>query len=336
VKQGPDLALLTDLYQLTMAQGYFQSGRLEPATFSLFIRAYPLNRGYFVAAGLKDVLDFSGFLSAAKRSTISIPPACSPPTFSTTVQLCFTGEVRALPEGRIFSRMSRYSEITAPIVEAQIAETFAINQIHLQSLIATKASRCVHAARGRSVVDFAAGRMESTRASRSRAQLPLPALPAPATFSPDRSTAFPWSARWPILSFRASSADRRAPRVREKLSGKLDFADRHLRHDVGRAQSGGSRARDGGARRKPAACASTAVTLAAPRARGTKNFRRSGIPRRENHRQRRPGRIRSGRVLRRWRALRDSYGLGTGWAFPPISRGWTWHTSSCSKTAGRC
>ena len=52
------LALLTDLYELTMAQGYFQSSKFESATFSLFIRSYPLNRGYFVSAGLEDVLNF--------------------------------------------------------------------------------------------------------------------------------------------------------------------------------------------------------------------------------------------------------------------------------------
>ncbi len=52
------LALLTDLYQLTMAQGYFQSRKVEPATFSLFVRAYPPGSGYFVAAGLEDVLNF--------------------------------------------------------------------------------------------------------------------------------------------------------------------------------------------------------------------------------------------------------------------------------------
>lgn len=152
----PDLALLTDLYQLTMAQSYLQSGRLEPATFSLFVRAYPPNRGYFVAVGLKDVLDF---LEGFSFSREAIDYLHSTGLFASDFldylrQLRFTGEVWAVPEGRIFFKDEPILEITAPIIEAQIAETFAINQIHLQSLIATKASRCVHAARGRGVVDF--------------------------------------------------------------------------------------------------------------------------------------------------------------------------------------
>ena len=68
--------------------------------------------------------------------------------------LRFTGEVWAIPEGRLFFKDEPIVEVTAPIIEAQIVETFIINQINFQSLIATKAARCVHAARGRAVVDF--------------------------------------------------------------------------------------------------------------------------------------------------------------------------------------
>src|SRR5207237_3158724 len=69
--------------------------------------------------------------------------------------LKFTGYVWALPEGRLAFKDEPVIEVTAPIIQAQIVETFIINQIHLQSLIATKAARCVHAAGGRAVVDFA-------------------------------------------------------------------------------------------------------------------------------------------------------------------------------------
>jgi nicotinate phosphoribosyltransferase len=149
--------LLTDLYQLTMAQSYFESQRMGPATFSLFVRSYPSNRSYFVSAGLQDVLEF---LEQFKMDSASIDYLHSRRMFADDFLdflkgLKFTGEVWAIPEGRIFFKDEPVIEVTAPIVEAQIVETFIINQINFQSLIATKAARCVHAARGRAVVDFA-------------------------------------------------------------------------------------------------------------------------------------------------------------------------------------
>jgi nicotinate phosphoribosyltransferase len=151
-----NLALLTDLYQLTMAQAYFQSQRLAPATFSLFVRSYPPNRSYFVAAGLQDVLDF---LEQFKIDAAGIDYLHSRRMFTDDFLdflqgLKFTGEVWAIPEGRLFFKDEPVVEVTAPIVEAQIVETFIINQINFQSLIATKAARCVYAAGARSVVDF--------------------------------------------------------------------------------------------------------------------------------------------------------------------------------------
>ena len=151
-----NLALLTDLYQLTMAQAYFQNRRTELATFSLFIRAYPANRGYFVSAGLADVLEFlEGFFfdSTAVDYLYSLN-LFADDFLDFMKSLRFTGEVWAIPEGRLFFKDEPVIEVTAPIIEAQIVETFIINQINLQSLIATKAARCVHAARGRAVVDF--------------------------------------------------------------------------------------------------------------------------------------------------------------------------------------
>lgn len=152
-----NLALLTDLYQLTMGQSYFREQRMGTASFSLFIRSYPSNRGYFVSAGLKDVLDY---LQALSFDTEALDYLASQKLFSEDFlhylgDLKFTGDVWAIPEGRIFFKDEPVAEITAPIIEAQLVETFVINQIHLQSLIATKAARCVHAAAGRPVVDFA-------------------------------------------------------------------------------------------------------------------------------------------------------------------------------------
>ena len=151
-----NLALLTDLYQLTMAQSYWQSRKYEPATFSLFVRSYPPNRGFFVSAGLQDVLEF---LQSFAFEQEDIDYLRSTRMFAGDFLdflkgLRFSGEVWAIPEGRLFFKDEPILEITAPIIEAQIVETFVINQINLQALIATKAARCVHAARGRAVVDF--------------------------------------------------------------------------------------------------------------------------------------------------------------------------------------
>jgi nicotinate phosphoribosyltransferase len=161
-----NLALLTDLYQLTMAQGYFREQRMGGATFSLQIRSYPPNRGYFVAAGLNDVLEYLESLSfdAEALDYLAKLSLFSDDFLHYLGGLKFNGDAWAIPEGRLFFADEPIVEITAPIIEAQIVETFVINQVHLQSLIATKAARCVHAVAGRPVVDFALRRTHGTDA----------------------------------------------------------------------------------------------------------------------------------------------------------------------------
>ena len=151
-----NLALLTDLYQLTMAQSYWQSKKCEPAAFSLFVRSYPPNRGYFVSAGLQDVLEYLQDFAFGPEAVdyLHSTRMFAADFLDFLKELRFTGEVWAIPEGRLFFKDEPILEITAPIIEAQIVETFVLNQINLQALIATKAARCVHAARGRAVVDF--------------------------------------------------------------------------------------------------------------------------------------------------------------------------------------
>jgi nicotinate phosphoribosyltransferase len=163
---GENLTLLTDLYQLTMAQSYFREQRMESATFSLYIRSYPPDRGYFVSAGLLDVLEYLENFSfdAAGLDYLASQKFFSDDFLHYLGDLRFSGAVWAVPEGRIFFKDEPILEITAPIIEAQIVETFIINQIHLQTLIATKAARCVHAAAGRTVVDFALRRTHGTDA----------------------------------------------------------------------------------------------------------------------------------------------------------------------------
>ena len=162
-----ETGLFADLYELTMAQAYFRHGMFAPATFSLFIREYPPNRGYLVAAGLEDALDF---LEAMKFGPSSIAYLKSTGIFTDDFldylgAVRFTGSVRAIPEGRLFFANEPVLEVTGAIIEAQIAETFIINQINLQTLLATKAARCVWACQGRTVSDFASRRAHGTDAA---------------------------------------------------------------------------------------------------------------------------------------------------------------------------
>ena len=153
---GQRLALLTDLYQLTMAACYFHQGMHEEATFSLFIRKYPPNRGYFVAAGLEEALRY---LSTLRFSEDDLAYLESTGLFQTKFLdflkgIRFTGEVHALPEGSIFFKDEPVLEVSGPIIEAQLAETFIINAVSLQTLIASKAARSYHVAQGRPLIDF--------------------------------------------------------------------------------------------------------------------------------------------------------------------------------------
>ncbi len=156
VLKGAELGLLTDLYELTMAQCYYQNGMSGRATFSLHVRTAPPDRGYMVCAGLEDVLSY---LEEWSFSESDIAYLRSSGIFQEDFleflpQLRFTGDVWAIPEGRIFFPEEPVLEVTGPVMEAQAVETFIINQVHLQSVIATKASRCVWGAQGRMVSDF--------------------------------------------------------------------------------------------------------------------------------------------------------------------------------------
>ncbi len=165
-------ALLADLYEFTMAAVYFKHGRSALATFSLFIRDYPPRRNYFVSAGLEQVLAFLENLRF-EQEDVDFLASRIPLTdefLHYLASLRFTGDVHAVPEGRLFFQDEPVLEVTGPIVEAQIVETFIINQINLQAEIATKAARCYHAAGGRSLVDFALRRTQGTDAGNAVAR----------------------------------------------------------------------------------------------------------------------------------------------------------------------
>jgi nicotinate phosphoribosyltransferase len=154
--------LFTDLYELTMAAGYFNRRLLDSATFSLFIRDYPPGRNYFVAAGLQQALEeleslrFSSDELAFLRNT----GLFSSDFLSFLKKFRFSGSVFAMPEGSIFFANEPILEVTAPLIEAQIIETYLLNTVGFQTMIASKAARCVHVAAGRPLIDFSLRRTQ--------------------------------------------------------------------------------------------------------------------------------------------------------------------------------
>ena len=159
--------LFTDLYELTMAAGYYRNGlHDQSATFSVFTRNPGRKRCYFVAAGLETVL---AELERYRFAALDIDYLRRLDLFEEAFldylgQLSFSGDVWALPEGTLFFPEEPVMEITAPLIEAQLIETFVLNSLGLASLIATKAARCVHAAQGRPLVDFALRRTQGQNA----------------------------------------------------------------------------------------------------------------------------------------------------------------------------
>jgi nicotinate phosphoribosyltransferase len=162
-----DLGLFTDLYELTMGQSYFSEGMSSRATFSLYMRDYPPDRGYMVAAGVEDALDCLDSLSfdAASIDYLRSIGIFTEDFLEYLVDFRFTGSVRAVPEGTLFFADEPVMEISGPIIEAQVVETIVINQVQYQSLLATKSARCVQAAQGRAIADFASRRTHGAEAA---------------------------------------------------------------------------------------------------------------------------------------------------------------------------
>jgi nicotinate phosphoribosyltransferase len=164
--EGRNGALYTDDYQLTMAQSYLREGMDEEATFSLFFRELPDHRDYLLACGVEDVLDFLG---AMRFDDEDIAYLRSREVFSEDFlgwlsDFEFGGEVRAVAEGTPVFAEEPLVEVTAPIAVAQIVETIVLNQVHFQSILATKASRVAEAAGEAAVLDFGARRIHGTDA----------------------------------------------------------------------------------------------------------------------------------------------------------------------------
>jgi len=166
------LALFTDLYQLTMLQAYFEERMTERAVFSLFVRRLPRNRNFLVACGLDTVLDYLETLRFTRRDLdyLGTLKIFSDRFLAWLANFRFTGDVHAVREGTPVFANEPILEVEAPLPEAQLIETFVLNQVQLQTMLASKAHRVVTAARGRSVIDFGARRMHGTDAALNAAR----------------------------------------------------------------------------------------------------------------------------------------------------------------------
>lgn len=151
-----DMALMVDLYELTMADSYLRHGRNERATFDLFVRSLPPERAFLVVAGVEQALDYlerMRFDDEARDYLVSLD-LFSSQFLEYLASFRFTGDVWAMPEGTINFPPAPILTVTAPRIEAQIVETFLLNVINSQTMWASKAARIVLAAQGRAVVDF--------------------------------------------------------------------------------------------------------------------------------------------------------------------------------------
>ncbi len=166
-------ATATDLYEVTMALAYLREGMTAPATFDLFVRAMPPERGFLVAAGLEPALDYLARFQVRDEDVEDFATALHRPPAELAVLAGarFTGEVRAIPEGRIVLAGEPLMEVTAPLPQAQLIETRLLNTVSHQTAVASKAARCVLAADGRPVVDFSLRRTHGIDAGMQAARL---------------------------------------------------------------------------------------------------------------------------------------------------------------------
>ena len=159
-------ALLTDLYQLTMLQAYFERGMTDAAVFELFIRKLPPGRDFLVAAGLEQALDFAASLRFAEEE-LDWVRSCGifKPRFADELaHLRFTGDIHAMPEGTVFYPNEPILRVTAPLPEAQLLETRILNLLHFQTVIASKAAHVRLAAPGKGLIDFGLRRAHGAEA----------------------------------------------------------------------------------------------------------------------------------------------------------------------------
>jgi nicotinate phosphoribosyltransferase len=168
VERAPELC--TDLYELTMAAAYFDSGMQQHrGIFELFVRSLPKGRSYLIAAGLEQALEYLNTLRFSSNQIGYLREHqffkhASSAFFDYLADFTFTGDVWAVPEGAAVFEMEPFLRVEAPIVEAQIVETFLLSTINFQTSIASKAARVVTAAGGYSVIEFGTRRAHGAEA----------------------------------------------------------------------------------------------------------------------------------------------------------------------------
>ena len=158
--------LLTDLYQLNMLQAYMDHGQTDTAVFEFFVRRLPARRGFLMAAGLEQALDFLENLQFSNEEIDWLRQnyRFTERFLDYLARLRFTGDVDAMPEGTIFFENEPIIRVIAPLPEAQLVETRLINILHFQSVVASKAARMVLAAPGKQLVDFGLRRAHGAEA----------------------------------------------------------------------------------------------------------------------------------------------------------------------------
>jgi nicotinate phosphoribosyltransferase len=159
--------LLTDLYQLTMLEAYLREGMDKAAAFEFYVRNLPAERGFLVAAGLESLLSFLENLrfSQEEIAYLAKTERFSGKLLDYLAAFRFTGDLYALPEGTVFFANEPLIRVVAPIPQAQFVETRAINLLHFETIIATKAARCMLAADGKAfLVDFGLRRAHGAEA----------------------------------------------------------------------------------------------------------------------------------------------------------------------------
>ena len=159
-------ALLTDLYQLTMVTAYHALGMERTAVFEFFVRRLPARRGFLVAAGLEQALDYLEALQFTEPELrwLESTGRFTADALRRLARLRFTGDVDAMPEGCVFFAEEPILRVVAPLPEAQLVESRLINLLNLQSLIASKAARCRLAAGSRRLADFGLRRAQGAEA----------------------------------------------------------------------------------------------------------------------------------------------------------------------------
>ena len=184
-------ALVTDFYELTMLQAYLEQGMRGTAVFEFFVRELPAHRNFLMAAGLEQVVEYlkSVGFTDEERAWLASTGRFTPGFVEALADLRFTGDVDAMPEGTIFFPDEPILRIVGPMPEAQFVESRVMNLLHYQTMVASKAARCV-------------GRMVRTPAYCRRGRAGWRGSPVPQRPRLAARSTFPCTGRWRIPTCR--------------------------------------------------------------------------------------------------------------------------------------